>query len=163
MGPKPLFEPALVANATPVGNFLGIPFNPTQPAQEDPLLPNYNPTIADPSSSIRSAVFYCFEDQLVGEAAHLMEEQQVRRLVILNRDKRLVGIVSLGDLAVETGDEQLAGKALRHCGNGVDRIGNGHRDLGDGESGMEQGFGHRHGGVGARGADDGDDADLAQL
>jgi len=41
-----------------------------------------------------------------------MEEKQVRRLVVLNHDKRLVGIVSLGDLAVETGDEELAGAAL---------------------------------------------------
>ena len=68
------------------------------------------------STKVREAmsagVFYCFEDQLVGEAAHLMEEQQVRRLVVLNRDKRLVGIVSLGDLAVETGDEQLTGNTL---------------------------------------------------
>jgi len=48
----------------------------------------------------------------VQEAAQLMCEQQVRRLVVLNRDKRLVGIVSLGDLAVETGDEKLVGKTL---------------------------------------------------
>jgi CBS domain-containing protein len=41
-----------------------------------------------------------------------MKENQIRRLVVLNRDKRLVGIVSLGDLAVETGDEKLAGKTL---------------------------------------------------
>ena len=46
------------------------------------------------------------------DVALLMEEKQVRRLVVLNRDKRMVGIVSLGDLAVETGDEQLAGSAL---------------------------------------------------
>jgi CBS domain-containing protein len=57
-------------------------------------------------------VVYCFEDQDVQEAARLMKEHQVRRLVVLNRDKRLVGIISLGDLAVETGDEQLAGKTL---------------------------------------------------
>jgi len=59
-------------------------------------------------------VVYCFEDQDVREAAQLMQEQQVRRLVVLNRDKRLVGIVSLGDLAVETGDEKLAGRTLEH-------------------------------------------------
>ena len=41
-----------------------------------------------------------------------MEAKQVRRLIVLNRDKRLVGIVSLGDLAVETGDEQLVGNTL---------------------------------------------------
>jgi CBS domain-containing protein len=43
---------------------------------------------------------YCFEDQDVTEAAKIMEENQIRRLVILSReDKRLAGIVSLGDLA----------------------------------------------------------------
>jgi CBS domain-containing protein len=57
-------------------------------------------------------VVYCFEDQDVQQAARLMQENQVRRLVVLSRDKRLVGIVSLGDLAVETGDEKLAGKTL---------------------------------------------------
>ena len=57
-------------------------------------------------------IIYCFEDQDVREAARLMEQQQVRRLAVLNRDKRLVGIVSLGDLAVKAGDEQLSGEAL---------------------------------------------------
>jgi len=53
-------------------------------------------------------VFYCFEDQDVREAAEIMEQAQIRRLVILNRDKRLVGIVSLGDLALHTGQEDPA-------------------------------------------------------
>jgi CBS domain-containing protein len=57
-------------------------------------------------------VIYCFADQDVTEAAQLMKAEQIRRLPVLNQDKRLVGIVSLGDLAVETGDEQLAGEAL---------------------------------------------------
>jgi CBS domain-containing protein len=57
-------------------------------------------------------VVYCFEDQDVQEAARLMQEHQIRRLVVLNRDKRLTGIVSLGDLAVETGDARLAGKTV---------------------------------------------------
>ena len=43
---------------------------------------------------------YCFDDQDVGEAAKIMEENQIRRLVVLSRDdRRLVGVVSLGDLA----------------------------------------------------------------
>jgi CBS domain-containing protein len=58
------------------------------------------------------AVVSCFEDEDVREAARLMQEHQVRRLVVLNRDRRLAGIVSLGDLAVETGDEKLAGETL---------------------------------------------------
>jgi CBS domain-containing protein len=57
-------------------------------------------------------IIYVFEDQDVAEAAQLMKENQVRRLPVLNRDKRLVGIVSLGDLAVDTGDEELAGATL---------------------------------------------------
>jgi CBS domain-containing protein len=57
-------------------------------------------------------VVYCFEDQDVQEAARLMQDHQIRRLVVLNRDKRLVGIISLGDLAVDTGDEKLAGETL---------------------------------------------------
>lgn len=55
---------------------------------------------------------YCFEDQEVEEAALLMEEHQIRRLPIMSRDKRLVGIVALGDLAVEVEDEALTGKVL---------------------------------------------------
>src|SRR5437870_4619814 len=44
---------------------------------------------------------FCYEDQDVRDAADAMAAQQIRRLVVLNRDDRLVGIVSLGDLAVD--------------------------------------------------------------
>jgi len=69
------------------------------------------------SAKVRDAmsegVEYCFEEDDVQEAARRMKDKQVRRLVVLNEDKRLVGIVSLGDLAVETGgDEETAGKTL---------------------------------------------------
>jgi CBS domain-containing protein len=56
---------------------------------------------------------YCFEDQEVSEAAKIMEENQIRRLVVLSReDKRLVGVVSLGDLArIESTDR--SGQVLK--------------------------------------------------
>jgi CBS domain-containing protein len=57
-------------------------------------------------------VVYCFDDQDVEDAAQLMAEKQIRRLVVLNRDKRLTGIVSLGDVAVETRDDKLSGDVL---------------------------------------------------
>ncbi len=57
-------------------------------------------------------IIYCFEDQEIEEAAELMRTKKIRRLAVLNRQKRLVGIVSLGDLAVETGDEHLAWETL---------------------------------------------------
>jgi CBS domain-containing protein len=58
------------------------------------------------------AVHFLFDDQDVTEAVRLMEERQIRRLVVLNRDRRLAGIVSLGDLALCTGDETMLGEAL---------------------------------------------------
>lgn len=64
-------------------------------------------------------IVYCFEDQDVSDAADLMEGKQIRRLVVLNRDKRLVGIVSLGDLAVKNADEQLSGEALERVSQPV--------------------------------------------
>jgi CBS domain-containing protein len=58
------------------------------------------------------SIVNCFEDQDIEDAAKLMEEKQIRRLVVLNRNKRLVGIVSLGDLAVRAADDRLSGEAL---------------------------------------------------
>lgn len=55
---------------------------------------------------------FCFEDQEVEEAAHLMNENQIRRLPVLNREKRLVGILSLGDIAVQAGDDKLVGETV---------------------------------------------------
>jgi CBS-domain-containing membrane protein len=57
-------------------------------------------------------VKYCFEDEDSAHVAQNMGELQVRRLPVLNRDKRLVGILSLADLAqAERG--QRVGSALR--------------------------------------------------
>jgi CBS domain-containing protein len=71
----------------------------------------------DPSTTtVREAmsqgVRYCFEDQTLEEAADLMSQAQVRRLPILDRDKRLVGIVALADLANETRASGSASHAL---------------------------------------------------
>src|SRR5262245_25407851 len=70
------------------------------------------PDAARVTDAMTPEVHWCYEDDDVSEAARIMEEKQIRRLPVLSRDKRLVGIVSLGDLAVETGDEEMAGHAL---------------------------------------------------
>jgi CBS domain-containing protein len=62
---------------------------------------------------------YVFEDEDLDHAADNMAEQQVRRLPVLNRNKRLVGIVSLGDLSHGQGGARRAGRAMR----GVSREG----------------------------------------
>jgi CBS domain-containing protein len=57
-------------------------------------------------------VVYVFEDQDTGEAARKMQEKQIRRVLVLNRDKKLSGIVSLGDLSVDA-DKRQAGNVLK--------------------------------------------------
>ncbi|MGA7803794.1 CBS domain-containing protein [Bradyrhizobium sp.] len=54
-------------------------------------------------------VKYCYDDQDLEEVARTMGDIQVRRLPVLNRDKRLVGIVALGDIArINAGDGTAA-------------------------------------------------------
>lgn len=57
-------------------------------------------------------VDFCYEDDDVEKAARIMKENQIRRMLVLNRDKRLVGIVSLGDLALKVGDDRQVGETL---------------------------------------------------
>ena len=57
-------------------------------------------------------VVYCFADQDVQEVADAMAASQVRRMPILNRQHELVGIVSLGDLAVDLADDEMTGEVL---------------------------------------------------
>ena len=57
-----------------------------------------------PNAKVRDVmteeVKYCFEDEDVDEVARNMGNEQIRRLPVLNRGKRLVGILSLGDIAL---------------------------------------------------------------
>ncbi len=66
-------------------------------------------TVADAMSP---GIVYIFEDESVEEAAHLMEHRQLRRLPVLDRAKRLVGIVSIGDIAVRS-HPAFGGEALK--------------------------------------------------
>ncbi|WP_293775636.1 CBS domain-containing protein [uncultured Oxalicibacterium sp.] len=59
-----------------------------------------------------TGIVWAYENDSIEEGARIMCEHQIRRLPIVNRDKRLVGIVSLGDFAVETSDLQAVGETL---------------------------------------------------
>jgi CBS domain-containing protein len=79
-----------------------------------------------PDASVRDVmskdVRYCFDGDDLEDIAQNMADEQIRRLPVLNRDKRLVGIISLGDIAVSQ-EIQAGGVALsgisqsggRHC------------------------------------------------
>lgn len=56
-------------------------------------------------------VLYCFEDDEADKAIENMSRMQIRRLPVVNRDKRLVGVVSIGDLAAKH-SAQKTGKTL---------------------------------------------------
>jgi len=70
-----------------------------------------------PETAIRDVmsqeVLYCFEDEDLDAVARNMSDVKVRRLPVLDRGKRLVGIVSLGDLALHD-SAKAAGRAVAH-------------------------------------------------
>ncbi len=60
---------------------------------------------------MHEGVSYCFEKDEVEEACKKMKAQQIRRLIVLNEDKKLTGVLSLGDIALN-GDDSLSGDTL---------------------------------------------------
>jgi CBS domain-containing protein len=72
-------------------------------------------------------VKYCFDDEDIEDVAQNMGEIQVRRLPVLNRQKRLVGILSLADIAHQ-GDSDSAGLAM----TGIAEPGGQHNQKSDG-------------------------------
>jgi CBS domain-containing protein len=85
-----------------------------------------NPADTPVNELMTREVKYCFEDDEVSKVAQNMAELQVRRLPVLNRDKRLIGIISLGDIARDhepgqTGSalHQISKKGGQHTQSGA--------------------------------------------
>lgn len=73
----------------------------------------------DPSSTpvervMTADVVYCFDDEAIGSAAAVMEAEGVRRLVVFDRKMKLVGVLSLDDLASVPGAALPVGHTLEH-------------------------------------------------
>ena len=79
---------------------------------------DYDATIDD---IVTDDVVTCTPDMSTGEAAELMSEHQIRRLPVCDADGNLVGIVSLGDLAVKEGRDRRIGETLEQISEGVKR------------------------------------------
>lgn len=72
------------------------------------------PPDSTPVSQVMSAdLRWCYDDQAVEEVMEEMSGWQIRRVPVLDREKRLVGIVSLGDMAERGGADADAGEALK--------------------------------------------------
>ena len=73
---------------------------------------NKNPNKDRVGDIMTHEVLSCYEDQPIDEVAHVMKEDKVRRVIVLNRDNKLTGVVSMGDLAGHTAVD-VSGEVLR--------------------------------------------------
>jgi CBS domain-containing protein len=71
-----------------------------------------NPRTASVADVMTCNVETCSVDEDVEDVAQQMRDLQVRRLLVVDEQERLIGIVSLGDLAMEMEDQRLAGRVL---------------------------------------------------
>jgi CBS domain-containing protein len=76
------------------------------------VAPGLDPNTTLVQRMMSPEIVFIFDDQDELEAARLMQVRKIRRLVVLNRDKRLVGILSLSDLSSHARDHALAGEVL---------------------------------------------------
>ncbi|HXE55349.1 MAG TPA: CBS domain-containing protein, partial [Tepidisphaeraceae bacterium] len=72
-----------------------------------------NPDACCVSEAMTPGLIYCYEDDDVQKAINLMEEKQIRRLPVMDHNQRLVGVVSLGDLATRQQNDQISGQVLQ--------------------------------------------------
>src|ERR671910_634938 len=65
-----------------------------------------NPQTAKARDVMTKGITWCFDDESVDDAVQRMEEKQIHHMPVLNRQKRMVGILSLADLALK-GPQEL--------------------------------------------------------
>lgn len=71
-----------------------------------------DPTRTPVRQAMTPQVVWCYEDQDILEAARVMEDKAIRRILVLDRREKLVGILSVDDLAAGARQERLAGEVL---------------------------------------------------
>ena len=72
----------------------------------------FDPRTTEVRQVMTPDVVFCREDDDVRQAARQMQDAQLRRLLVVNPSGRLVGIVSLGDIALQAGQDELTGQTL---------------------------------------------------
>lgn len=58
-------------------------------------------------------ITFCFDDEDIEAAQGLMKDQQIRRLPVVDREKQLVGILSIGDMAIKMDDPRRVGETIQ--------------------------------------------------
>jgi CBS domain-containing protein len=64
------------------------------------------------SDIMTTDIVYCSESDEISKVVKLMEDKQVRRILVLDDDRCPIGICSVGDLALDSGDLQMAGEVM---------------------------------------------------
>lgn len=78
-----------------------------------------DPNATSVSEVMTPDVYCCYEDSNIYEAADMMEEKSIHRLMVLNEDNRPIGFLSLADFAVKSRDERLAWEILERLSETV--------------------------------------------
>ena len=71
-----------------------------------------DPKTTSVQEAMSPEVVHAYEDEDIDDAAQKMSDRQLRRLIVLDRNRKLAGIVSIGDLAIDSHDAKLTGKTL---------------------------------------------------
>ncbi len=122
--PELLFTSATICDAAKKMQELNVGFLPIGDKEKDKLIGTVTDrdlvisAIADnkdfntPITNVmHKGIEFCFETDDIEKAAKHMKDKQIRRLVVLNKDKRLAGVLSLGDIAIHC-QEELTGETL---------------------------------------------------
>lgn len=80
-----------------------------------------NPADTTAGDVMTENIKYVFEDEDVSAAAESMKNLQIRRLVVLNRDKNLVGFVSTADVHLKSGDAEMTADIAKCCSETPDQ------------------------------------------
>jgi CBS domain-containing protein len=77
---------------------------------------SHDPATTKAEQVMTKDILYCRDNDEIEDVALNMTKNKVRRLAVLDKNKQLVGIISLGDLATNSTDEhhRICGKALGH-------------------------------------------------
>ncbi|MGE9743547.1 CBS domain-containing protein [Bdellovibrio bacteriovorus] len=73
-----------------------------------------DPNVTKVSECMSKGIEYCFEEDNLLDVGEMMASQKIRRMPVINESKRLVGMLSLGDIASKARDQSLSHEILSH-------------------------------------------------
>jgi CBS domain-containing protein len=73
-----------------------------------------NPHLTPVRSVMSTSPVWCYEYDVLTDAADILADNHVRRLIVVDSDNRLVGLLSIDDLAAKMSSDRLLGDLFRH-------------------------------------------------